>query len=453
MSLLQQFKQHFNNVFASLLNNNTKCIVAVSGGVDSVVLVDLLHKIGVDFEIAHCNFTLRGAESERDEAFVKSLATKYLKMPFIKQFDTEAYATENKISIQIAARKLRYEWFKSIQHSTFNIQHYLLTAHHKNDNIETVLFNFFRGTGIQGLTGIKAVDEERKILRPLLVFSKEEIKNYAIENNIAFVEDSSNATNKYTRNSFRNEIIPMIEKHFVNAQENVFNNISKMNDVEELYYQAIAIHKINLLEHKGNEVHIPILKLKKAKPVFSIVYEIIKDYGFTAAQTNEVVKLLDAHNGSYVQSASHRIINNRNWLIIAQRQSAKAVNIIIEKNDTELGFENGIIKFEIINSEISTAKNNADKISVEYLDLSKIEFPLLLRKWKQGDYFYPLGMHKKQKLSKFFINQKLSSTQKEKIWVIESNKKIIYVLGLRIDNRFKLHNESKQLYKITYLPK
>lgn len=453
MSLLVQFKQHFNKNFASLLNNEVKCIVAVSGGIDSVVLVDLLHNAGVDFTMAHCNFKLRGAESERDEAFVKTLAEKYSKQLLVKHFDTNAYASEHKLSIQIAARKLRYEWFNNIQYSAFKIQHYLLTAHHKNDNIETVLFNFFRGTGIQGLTGIKDVDKERKILRPLLIFSKEEIKNYATQNDIAFVEDSSNASNKYTRNSFRNEIIPMIEKHFSNVEENVFNNIGKMNDVEELYHQAIAVHKNNLIEHKGNEIHIPILKLKKANPVFSIVYEIIKEYGFTAAQTHEVVKLLDAHNGSYVQSASHRIINNRNWLIIAQKQNTEAANIVIEKTDTEIAFEAGTLLFEINNQQNAMQEPKNNSTGVEYLNLSKIEFPLLLRKWKQGDYFYPLGMQKKQKLSKFFINQKLSAIQKEKIWVLESNKKIIYVLGLRIDNRFKLHKEATQTYKITYLPR
>lgn len=453
MSLLPKFKQHFNKAFAPLLNNNVKCIVAVSGGVDSVVLVNLLHNIGIDFVIAHCNFNLRGEESKRDEAFVKTLAEKYSKKLLIKQFDTANYAAEHKRSIQIAARELRYNWFKEIQHSALNIQHYLLTAHHKNDNIETVLFNFFRGTGIQGLTGIKAIDKERKILRPLLAFSKEEVKKYATENNIAFVEDSSNATNKYTRNSFRNEIIPMIEKHFINAEENVFNNIGKMNDVEELYNQAITIHKNNLLEYKGNEVHIPILKLKKAKPIFSIVYEIIKDYDFTTAQTNEVIKLVDAHNGSYVQSASHRIINNRNWLIIAKKQSTEAAATLIEQLDKEINFEAGKLFLEIADAVNTTQKSKSDASGIECLDFSKIEFPLLLRKWKQGDYFYPLGMPKKQKLSKFFINQKLSATQKEKIWVLESNKKIIYVVGLRIDNRFKLHNETKRLYKISYLPK
>ena len=461
MNLSDKFHSHFKQHFASLFNTDTKCIVAVSGGVDSIVLVDLLHKIGVDFLMAHCNFNLRGDESKRDEDFVKTLAATYSKELLVKQFDTANYAAEHKLSIQIAARKLRYEWFADIQYSKnnqvvpnsqFPIPNcYLLTAHHKNDNIETVLFNFFRGTGIQGLTGIKPIDADRKILRPLLVFSKEEIKNYAAENRIAFVEDISNASNKYTRNSFRNEIIPMVTKHFANAEENIFNNINKMNDVEELYHQAIAIHKKNLLEHKGNEVHIPILKLKKLTPLYSIVYEVINDYGFAATQTNEIIKLLDARNGSYVQSASHRIINNRNWLIVTPIKETPSGNIIINKEDTIVAFDDYALR--ITNDELNKNQYQSTKaeIASERLDLSKLEFPLLLRKWKQGDYFYPLGMKKKQKLSKFFINQKLSITQKEKVWVMESNKKIVWVVGYRIDDRFKLTDSTKNVLKISLL--
>ncbi len=460
MNLLNQFSKYFKQHFAPLFNANTKYIVAVSGGVDSIVLVDLLNKLNIDFAIAHCNFNLRADESKRDEEFVKALAVKYSKEIFVKQFDTEKYAAENKISIQIAARELRYSWFKEIQQSKNNQSIpisqflipncYLLTAHHKNDNIETVLFNFFRGTGIQGLTGIKAIDNERKIIRPLLNFSKDDIKNYAAENDLQFVEDSSNASNKYTRNSFRNEIIPLVTKHFANAEENILNNINRLNDVEELYKQAMAIHKKNLIEVKNNEVHIPILKLKKATPLYSIVYEIIKDFNFTSHQTNEVIKLLDAHNGSYVQSASHRIINNRNWLIITPLKQNSSENIIIEKEDKKIEFENYELRITNYAFAKKLTTNDKQETTNELFDLAKLQFPLLLRKWKQGDYFYPMGMQKKQKLSKFFINQKLSIAQKEKVWVIESNKKIIWVVGYRIDDRFKLTNNTKEILEITF---
>ncbi len=223
---------------------------------------------------------------------------------------------------------------------------------------------------------------------------------------------------------------------------------------QELYHQAITIHKKNLVEAKGNEVHIPILKLKKATPLYSIVYEIIKDFSFSSHQTNEVIKLLDAHNGSYVQSASHRIINNRNWLIITPLQEASSQNIVIEKEDRIVAFDNyelRITNYELDKQETDNTKHQTpNNIKKERFNLSKLEFPLLLRKWKQGDYFYPLGMQKKQKLSKFFINQKLSITQKEKVWVIESNKKIVWVVGYRIDDRFKLTDNTKEIFEITF---
>ena len=470
MNLSEQFNEHFKKNLSIYFPANCKFIIAVSGGVDSIVLVDLFAKMNIDFVIAHCNFKLRGEESERDENFVRALSVKHSKEIFVKQFDTNKYAAENKLSIQVAARELRYSWFKEIQNSKFKIQNtsssipnsYLITAHHCNDNIETVLFNFFRGTGIQGLTGISAFDKERKMVRPLLPFKKEAILQYAKTNDLSYVEDSSNASNKYTRNSFRNQIIPLVVAHFPQVEENILSNINRLNDVEELYQQGIEKHKNNLIEQKGNELHIPILKLKKSKPLHTIIWEIIKDFDFTAAQTNEIVKLLDANNGSYVQSASHRIINNRNWLIITPIKEENAHHFIIEKEDKEIAFDTGKIlqihslQYDDVNKELSQQLNNKHQTpntkqanETALLDLANIEFPLLLRKWKQGDYFYPLGMNKKQKLSKFFINQKLSLIQKENVWVIESNKRIAWVVGYRIDNRFKITDTTKDIMKIS----
>lgn len=446
MNLLEQFKEHLKNNLSTCLPSNSKFIVAVSGGVDSVVLVDLFAQENLDFTIAHCNFNLRGDESMRDEEFVKALAAKYSKEIFVKNFDTEKYATENKLSIQVAARELRYCWFNELQ--TSNIQHptFLVTAHHCNDNIETVLFNFFRGTGIQGLTGINAFDKTRKIIRPLLPFKKETLLQYAVANNLSFVEDSSNASNKYTRNNFRNQIIPLVTKHLPQAEENILRNINRMNEVQELYYQAIEVHKKNLIEQKQNEFHIPILKLKKSKPLHTIIWEIIKAFDFTSAQVNEIIKLLDASNGSYVESASHRIINNRNWIIITPLNNEAKQHYIIERETKILEFGGEKLTIEQVeasNYKLQTLNN------IAALDFNTLTFPLLLRKWKQGDYFYPLGMTKKQKLSKFFINQKLSLPQKENVWVIESNKKIVWVVGYRIDNRFKITNTTNEVMTIS----
>lgn len=460
--LLQQFQQHFKDHF-HLHAHQHKFLLAVSGGIDSVVLTDLVYKSGFDFIIAHCNFQLRGDESERDEAFVRSLETKYGKPVLVKQFETEQYAAENKLSIQEAARDLRYAWFEEIVNSQWSmvnrdaslIHHspltiHLFTAHNANDNIETMLMHFFRGTGIHGLTGIPEQDKARKLIRPLLFAKREEIMAYAKENNLPWMEDSSNASDKYTRNFFRLQLIPAIKEAYPNIENNLLHNLDRFREAELLYKQSIDLHKQKQIEQKGNEWHIPVLKLKKAVPLNTVLWEIISKFGFTAVQLNEIKKLFDADNGSYVNSTTHRIIKNRGWLIIAPLQTENAANILIEVNDKTISFENGVLHFEIFqNAGFKLSSSNG----VATLNADEIKFPLLLRKWKQGDYFYPLGMQKKKKLSKFFIDQKLSKTEKEKVWVIESDKKILWVIGYRIDDRFKITGGTKQVLQVEFTGK
>jgi tRNA(Ile)-lysidine synthase len=466
--LLEKFRRYIKEQFH--LHPNTKLILAVSGGVDSVVLTDLVSKSGFDFVIAHCNFKLRGDESSRDEMFVRSLEGKYDKQVLVKTFDTEKYSVENKISIQEAARALRYEWFDELVssewsvvsnkeniHSSFAI--YLATAHHANDNIETLLINFFRGTGISGLHGIPS--RQGKIIRPLLFAKREEILAYAKENNLNWVEDSSNASDKYTRNFFRHQIIPAIKEVYPNVENNLLHNIERLKDAEVLYQQAIQLHLKKLCEQKQNEIHIPVLKLKKAEPLNTILWEIIRQYDFHAAQVEEVKKLFDAENGSYIVSVSHRIIKNRNWFIIAPLETQQAQNILIEESDKKIKFENGILELEKLQTANLPTGQAGYKLqtdnNVASLDAKEIKFPLLLRKWKQGDYFYPLGMKNlpagrqgKKKLSKFFIDQKLSKTEKEKVWVIEMNKKILWIIGYRIDERFKITSSTKEVLRLTW---
>jgi len=450
--LLERFQNELKDHF-HLQSIQTKLLLAVSGGIDSIVLTDLVYKSGFDFTIAHCNFQLRAAESERDENFVRSLEKKYNKQVLVKKFTTEDYAAQNKLSIQEAARNLRYQWFEEMnneQWSMVNGQSVIVTAHNANDNIETMLIHFFRGTGIHGLTGIPAFDKKRKIIRPLLFAKREDIFSYAEKNSLQWVEDSSNASDKYTRNFFRLQIIPAIKEVFSNAEDNLLNNLERFKETTILYDQSIELYKKKLIEQKGNEFHIPVLKLQKTIPLNTILWEIIKDFDFTAPQLPEIKKLLDAENGSYVSSTFHRIIKNRNWLIIAPLQTEAAQHILIEATDKKITFENGsliIKKTENPNQKPETDRNTA------LLNIAEIKFPLLLRKWKQGDYFYPLGMQKKKKLSRFFIDQKLSLTEKEKVWVIESNKKIIWIVGQRIDDRFKLTDTTKNVLRLELLIK
>lgn len=439
MALLQQFQQHIT--LNQLFSPNDTLLLAVSGGIDSVVLCELCKQAGYKFIIAHCNFKLRGTESERDAAFVQQLAQTYNVPLQVKEFETQAYADERKLSIQEAARELRYTWFAKLLQSEHSAS--LLTAHHLDDNIETMLMHFFRGTGIHGLRGM--LPKQGHIVRPLLFARRLEIQQFATENNLTWVEDSSNASDKYSRNYFRHQLIPLVQKIYPEAENNLANNLRRFADMEELYEQAIAQHKKKLLEQKGGEVHISVLKLKKAQPLNAIVYEIIKTYGFSSAQVDEVIKLLDSESGRYVQSATHRIIKNRRWLIVAPAQSEQAQNLVIDEDENKVVFGNGELVFEQLNGKNVQMIND---VTIALIDKGELQFPLLLRKWKKGDYFYPLGLKKKKKLARFFIDQKLSMTDKEKVWVLESNKKILWVVGLRIDDRFKLTEATTQVLKI-----
>jgi tRNA(Ile)-lysidine synthase len=451
MNLSLLFKEFITN--NNLFSPKGKLLLAVSGGVDSVVLCELCRQAGFNFSIAHCNFQLRGEESERDELFVKNLAEKYRAEVLVKKFDTENYASKNKLSIQEAARDLRYKWFgelltpnSELRTPNFELStpDYLLTAHHLDDNIETLLMNFFKGTGIAGLRGM--LPKKDRLVRPLLFAKKEELIAFAKDNKLEWVVDSSNTESKYSRNYFRNTIIPLIQKIYPQAEENLADNLERFRDIEVLYHQSIEQHKKKLLEQKGNEIHIPILKLKKSEPLDTIIYGIIKEFGFSSQQVQELKDLLDAESGRYIQSSTQRIIKNRNWLIIAPVETKDAETILIEESVANVQCSMFNVQFTFVESssiQLSTSSNTA------CLDANLVNYPLILRKWKQGDYFYPLGMKKKKKLARFFIDTKLSKTEKEKIWVIESDSKILWVVGYRIDERFKITDKTKSVLKIT----
>ncbi|WP_237722124.1 tRNA lysidine(34) synthetase TilS [Sediminibacterium roseum] len=441
--MLNQFQQHWKKQFPQLSFSNCRLLLAVSGGMDSVVLVNLVHESGFDYTIAHCNFQLRGEESQRDENFVRALAEEYGREVLVKKFDTAAYAATNKTAIQEAARNLRYQWFSEVI-AGWDKPSFIVTAHHADDNIETLLMHFFRGTGIQGLMGIQPIVAERRIIRPLLSFKKKDLVEYAKQEALDFVEDSSNASDKYTRNFFRNQLLPQIREVFPQVDDNLVKNIERFNEVSVLYKQSIDLHLSKLVEQKNNEIHVPVLKLKKAKPLHTIAWELIKPFGFSAAQTEEVVKLLEADSGSYQSSPTHRIIRNRNWLIIAPLAIGAAQHILVGEEDKKVAFENGVLTFHCAKF------NNQSDTNEAWLDPSVISYPLLLRKCKTGDYFYPLGMQKKKKLSRFFIDQKLSRTEKENTWVIESAGRIAWVIGQRIDDRFKISDPSKDAICIRF---
>ena len=464
MTLIERFEKQL--IQFGCIDPAKKQLVAVSGGIDSVVLCDLLFTAKYDFVIAHCNFQLRGAESERDEIFVRSLGEKYGKAVLVERFETEKLAVERKLSIQVLARELRYHWFNSIleirEPSATGSEHrvegsqknvlaaaplqYIVTAHHANDSIETMLMNFFKGTGITGLHGILPL--QGRVFRPLLFAKKEELLEYAKHRGLSFVEDSSNRSDKYTRNFFRHELFPLLKQKFPNVEDNLINNIGRFAEIETLYMQSILLHKKKLLEAKGNEIHIPVLKLKKTAPVASVMYEITREYGFSAHQLNDLVGLLESETGKSVSSGSHTIFRNRSWLIISPKQSTNAANILVSEKDKDVTFEQGLLSLKSGDKQ-SHFQIPADP-SIATVDLAKISFPLLLRKWKQGDYFYPLGMKKKKKLSRFLSDQKVSKTSRENTWVLEMDKKIVWIVGHRIDDRFKIVPSTQMVLTISF---
>jgi tRNA(Ile)-lysidine synthase len=415
-------------------------LLAVSGGIDSTVLAALCRQAGFTFGIAHCNFQLRGSDSDRDEAFVRQLAEKYNVPFFSRRFDTSAFASAEKMSVQEAARTLRYAWFASLLDTGQSDARYVLTAHHADDNAETVAMHFFRGTGLQGLTGIPAKKEH--IRRPLLPFTREELEAFSKANALAHVEDVSNASSRYTRNYFRHEVLPAIAAVYPQVMQNLRNNITRFREIESLYRLTTGQLLEKLCRKKGEEIHVPVKQLLGFRNN-ALIYELISRYGFTADQVGEVIRLCGSESGSFIQSPGlpFRIIRHRHWLIIAPAANEHSHHIIIENTGT-IDYPGGRLVVERTGA-IEPGKGT----TVACLDARNVTFPLLLRKWKTGDYFYPLGMKKKKKLARFLIDQKRSATEKENVWVITSQNRILWVVNHRIDDRCKITGSTKEVVR------
>jgi tRNA(Ile)-lysidine synthase len=328
--------------------------------------------------------------------------------------------------------------------SEYNRNIRLLTAHHLDDNIETLLMNFFKGTGIAGLRGMLPSTE--KVKRPFLFAKRLEIEQYAASVGLNWVEDSSNLEDKYSRNFFRHQVIPLVEKIFPQAIENLSDNLGRFRDIEKIYLLSVEQMVKKLVIPRGKELHIPVEKLRLSIAARTLVYEIISRYGFHANHVEEVMKLLDSQTGKYVSSATHRIIKNRNWLIIALNQTSSSGIFLLEEIPSSLIFQGGKINLSITHpSEVEVLYSGN---GVAYLNAVDIRFPLILRKWKTGDYFYPLGMRKKKKISRFLIDLKKSKIDKENTWVLESDKRIVWVVGERLDDRFKWTPAAKIVFRI-----
>lgn len=420
-------------------------LLAISGGVDSVVLANLLVNAGFQIELAHMNFQLRGEESLRDEQFVHGFAKQRNLLCHIKRVDTQSFMQEHNMGVQEAARVLRYQWFEVLMQE--RKLDYLATAHHADDQLETVLWHFFRGTGINGLKGMDAYSPKQKLIRPLLSFHKDAILAQAKADGLAFVEDSSNADSDYTRNFFRNEVLPLIESRMPQAKQQALQTIQYLKDNAIILKHTIDQWKKKLLIADGVQYRIPILLLQEYPAWTTVLWELLQPFGFTAGQHAEIIKLLQADNSSYVSGEMYRVIKDRKHLLIAPiKASGDPQTLLIEAGQTSISFPLG----ELLIQQTAVPKEISADPMLALIDASVLAFPLLLRPWRVGDYFYPIGMRKKKKLSRFFGDIKLSRTEKEQAWVIESNKKIVWILGHRIDDRFKITTQTNQVVQIRF---
>ena len=420
------------------LKKDDKVLIAVSGGIDSMVMLHLFFKAGIKSGITHCNFCLRGEESDKDEELVKNIAARY-SMPFYsKRFNTREYAESKGYSVQMAARELRYSWFEEIRSN--NGYDYIATGHNLNDNIETVLINFIRGTGIAGLAGIKPVNG--RIIRPVLFADREEITKYCHENKIPFREDRTNAETKYVRNKLRHNVIPMLHEINPSIVTTLSENAGRMSDAYELIRHLVASLKAEIVREDADKISIKISKLQKWSGNSVFLHELFRTLGITDIPLKELRSVIKGTTGSMVLTRKKKIIKNRNELLICPYSPAKNEPYIIE-NPCDFASVPFIENVEII--EMSEEVKFSSEKSTAYLDFDRINFPLVIRRWEKGDYFYPFGMNHRKKLSDFFTDSKMSLIDKENIYVMLSAGDIAWVVGARTDNRFRITESTSRV--------
>ena len=432
--MFSKFQQHVLQHFYFF--GKKKLLLAISGGLDSMVMLHLFQQLDYDIAVAHCNFQLRGLESFEDQNFVREYVDAQAIPFFTTLFDTENFAKDTKKSIQVAARELRYDWFYELAET--NHFDYILTAHHADDSIETFIINLSRGTGLEGLIGIPAIND--KIIRPLLPFSREEIENYAQENNIKWREDSSNASDKYIRNKIRHDLVPILKElqpHFLQSfqktQGFLRESQAMVDDAAEMMYQLVA-------STVDDSIHFDIEKLKKLNNYSSYLYQWLKEYDFTAWE--DIYDLVDAQSGKQVFSNHYRLVKNRSVLILSAQKEKEEAIYFIEKHQKEVNIPLNLSICKV--TDIS--ESNANSI---FVNENTLDFPLSIRKWQEGDYFYPFGMKGKKKLSKFFKDEKFSLIEKENTWLLCSKNEIVWVIGKRADDRYKVMANAKNILKIT----
>ncbi|MFD2909247.1 tRNA lysidine(34) synthetase TilS [Flavobacterium ardleyense] len=432
--MLTKFKNHIQTNFATL--KDQKLLLAISGGIDSMVLLRLFHELNFNISVVHCNFMLRDEASNIDEDFVRTTCGSLNIPTYIQRFYTNQLALDYKLSIQLAARKIRYEWFSELL-QTENLD-CVLTAHHLDDQIETFLINLTRGTGLEGLTGIPEVNGT--IIRPLLIFTREEIENYAKENDIKWREDASNASNKYLRNKLRHDVVPILKELNPSFMQSFQNTLNHLKQAQTLVDDASRIIYKKVVQEETHHKKIKISELTQLDNYKSYLFQWLKPLGFSAWE--DIYDLVNAQSGKQVFSEKYVLLKDRDSFIVSEKNTAQILSSYnIKKGVKEVKYP---LKLAINAMKSISNPSNA----AIFVDEEKITYPLILRKWQEGDFFYPSGMNGKKKLSKYFKDEKYSLLDKENQWLLCSEDQIIWIIGKRADNRFIADEHTQLIIKI-----
>ncbi len=428
----------------SLFSKKDRLLLAFSGGVDSVVLAHVLKQNGIAFELAHCNFNLRGKESDMDEKFCSDFAKKNKLKIHIKQFDTKSYVKIKKLSVQMAARELRYHWFNElVQKNKFD---YILTAHHANDNIETLLLNLARGTGLNGLVGIPF--KQNNIIRPLLHVTKDAVLKFAESHKLKFRHDSSNDEVKYARNYLRHKIIPGLKKINPAIEHTLLHNMEFFRQAAEIVNEYCEEKKKEITTGENETLKISISKLLKKTASELLLHEILAPLGFNSSQISQIHQSINTkQSGKLFLSSGYQVLIDRDFILAQPIEESTEEEAVYEIKSAS-SFNKLPVKFKA--EVVKKAEVIRDK-NLGFFDYNLLQFPLTLRKWQKGDKFMPLGMQNFKKLSDYFISNKIPLSEKNKIWILlNGNDQIIWIVGHRIDERFKLTPSSKQILKLEF---
>ena len=424
----------------------TRLVVGVSGGSDSVMLLHILHNMGYQCLAAHCNFQLRGEESDEDELFVFRL-TQQMNVPFYHiSFNTIEYAEKEAISIEMAARDLRYNWFETLR-QTLQADA-IAVGHHADDAIETFFINLIRGTGLRGLTGITA--RNGLIIRPLLCLTRIEIEQYMLENRLSYRTDSTNHDQTILRNKVRHQLIPLFEKMNPSFRKTMKKNMEQLDEASSIIFQDVELSTSQLLQTDGEIQTIDIRLLMQTKNPHFTLFELLHPFHFNSVTIKSIYESLTGISGKQFFSPTHRLIKDRSQLFLQLIEQEKETSFLITQSTSILQINDNLTL------EISQPKSSVE-ISIEKLkesivvDADKLHFPLKVRHPRPGDFFYPFGNTGKKKLSDFFVDQKWNLYQKEQIWLLLSGDTIVWIIGERLDNRFKVDEQTRKVTKMRIL--